>query len=713
MCGIVGIFNHQQAQERLMKAMACLQERGRDAVGMYDGTQIIHTKSVHELQVRFEEKIALGQNNALGHVLHAMVGIIPQPFLYEGRSGVMNCEIYNWKELAERYHVSAKNDAELLFSLILSQGIGVLSEVDGPFAFAVWDKGKVSIGRDLIGEKPVWYTVEDGFAFASERKALLTAGYFQVQELNPRHILTYTLESNTTMTTMRPFFSRLPEHTESKNVLEKKLTGFLINAIAKRVPDEKVALLFSGGVDSLFIARILQQLEVPFMCYTVAVGETAPDLLWARKIAKHYGFPLQEVLITSSDIPQLLKTVVPLIEDSNAVKVGVGLAMYAGCAAARKDQYRVIFSGVGAEELFTGYLRHAKTLAVSQDNGMVNEDCLSGLLKLYERDLYRDDVIAMHNNLELRLPFLDKDLVDYAIKIPAQYKLQGSRAKIILRDLAPTFGILQDHAERKKMAIQYGSRFDKALIAAAKKNKQRTRSSYLRTFFPETNMRLGCLYSSGKDSHLALHFMRTFNYDISCLITLKSENPDSYMFHTPAIDLVHLQAQAMNIPLLVQSTRGVKEEELHDLEYALIAAKEKYHIQGIVSGALFSNYQRSRIEALCDKLGLKIFCPLWHMDQETVLRELMRLEFVFVMSSVAAEGLDQSWLNKPIGSHEIDALVALHKKNGFHVAGEGGEYESLVLYGPDYKKKIKILRSHIDKTGKHAARLIIDEAVLE
>lgn len=133
-------------------------------------------------------------------------------------------------------------------------------------------------------------------------------------------------------------------------------------------------------------------------------------------------------------------------------------------------------------------------------------------------------------------------------------------------------------------------------------------------------MKLGVLFSSGKDSNYALHIMQERGYSIECLITIKSRNPDSYMFHTPNIDLARLQAEAMGLPLLETFTEGEKELELEDLKNAIIQAQKEFGIEGIVTGALYSSYQKDRIEDICNELGLESFSPLWHMDQEQEMR---------------------------------------------------------------------------------------------
>ncbi|MDP2908341.1 MAG: diphthine--ammonia ligase [Nanoarchaeota archaeon] len=225
-------------------------------------------------------------------------------------------------------------------------------------------------------------------------------------------------------------------------------------------------------------------------------------------------------------------------------------------------------------------------------------------------------------------------------------------------------------------------------------------------------MRLGALFSSGKDSSYALYLMQKQGYEIKCLITIKSKNPDSFMFHTPNIEMTKLQAEAMELPLLEQTTEGKKEAEVRDLEKALEKAKEKYKIGGVVTGALFSDYQRTRIEKVCDKINLKVFSPLWHKDQEKEVRDLVKEGFKVVLSSVAAEGLDRNWLGKELDNGMIDRLVKLNKKSGLNVAGEGGEYESLVLDAPMFKKKIEITDADIIEEDKNIARLIIKKAEL-
>lgn len=225
-------------------------------------------------------------------------------------------------------------------------------------------------------------------------------------------------------------------------------------------------------------------------------------------------------------------------------------------------------------------------------------------------------------------------------------------------------------------------------------------------------MKLGVLFSSGKDSSYALYLMQKQGHEIRCLITLVSKNPESYMFHTANISMAKMQSDAMGIPIIEKETMGEKEKELEDLKKALEEAKERYAIEGVVTGALFSEYQKSRIEKVCENLGLKVFSPLWHKNPEEELKELVGEGFDVVITVVAAEGLDKSWLGKKIDDQMIKDLKVLNKKYGINIIFEGGEAESLVLDAPMFKKKIKIIDSEIIEEDKNAAKLVIKRAEL-
>ncbi|MBI2129735.1 diphthine--ammonia ligase [Candidatus Woesearchaeota archaeon] len=689
MCGIIGVFGRKNAEDLVSKGMLVLKNRGKDAKGIY-----------------------VKDNGCVGHLLHSIVGFVKQPLIGKGIFG-SNCEIYNWKELNKKYSLNAKNDSDLIFKLLEKRGIenikDILEELDGVYAFFYWAGNNVFLARDIIGEKPVWFSNTGGFAFASEKKALERLGYLDIVELNPRQILKYNIKENSIQPINSDFFRIEPEIKDKIETIKNNVKSLLIDAVEKRIPETKFGLLFSGGLDSAVIACILKKLGKEFNCYTSVLEDNEMkqphDLIAAKYAADALGLKLNVVKIKLDDVEKYLKKIVPLIEDSNVVKVGVALTFFEACRQAGKDGCRVVFSGLGSEEIFAGYKRH-------KDSANINKECLSGILKLYERDLYRDDVITMSNNLELRLPFLDKKVVSYCLKIPGEYKIKNNQEKYVLRLAAKDLGLKREIYERKKKAAQYGSNFHKAIEKLARRNKFGLKSDYLRQFYPGHNLKLGALVSSGKDSIYAMYVMLKQNYKIGCIITIKSKNPDSFMFHTPSVDLVRLQAESMGIPLVEFGTKGEKEEELKDLKNALDIAKKEHKIEGVVTGALYSAYQRDRIEKICDDLGLKIFSPLWHISQETELREILNAGFKFILASVAADGLDKSFLGRIVDDEFVDKLKKISEKNKMNIAGEGGEYESFVVDGPIFNKKIEIIDSEIKEESRNTAKLIIKKAEL-
>ncbi|UCH90373.1 MAG: diphthine--ammonia ligase [Thermoplasmata archaeon] len=206
-------------------------------------------------------------------------------------------------------------------------------------------------------------------------------------------------------------------------------------------------------------------------------------------------------------------------------------------------------------------------------------------------------------------------------------------------------------------------------------------------------MRLGALFSGGKDSLLSLHRARSDGHEVAVLISIVSSNPESYMFHVPNIVLTEMQAKAMELPIIIQKTEGVKEEELEDLKTALKAAMDQYQIEGIVSGAIYSNYQRSRIDKLAGELGLQSLSPLWKARPRDMLTEMIGEGFEVIISAVAAGGLGPEWLGRKFDLETIDELCELHNTCYVCTGGEGGEFETLVLDAPFFKKKLVVKKS--------------------
>ena len=217
-------------------------------------------------------------------------------------------------------------------------------------------------------------------------------------------------------------------------------------------------------------------------------------------------------------------------------------------------------------------------------------------------------------------------------------------------------------------------------------------------------MKAAILFSGGKDSTYSAYLAKKAGYELTCLISIFSKNKASYMFHTPSIIQVKSQAEVMGIPQLIDKTAGEKELELKDLEKAIKKAKDKYNFDTLVTGALHSEYQASRIQAICDKLNLKCFNPLWHKDEISYLKELINAKFKIMIVGVFAFPLDKSWLGRLVDNKFIDEVSQLKAKYKIHAAGEGGEFETFVLDCPLFKRELVVKKFKDIKEGENSWR---------
>jgi ABC transporter with metal-binding/Fe-S-binding domain ATP-binding protein len=212
-------------------------------------------------------------------------------------------------------------------------------------------------------------------------------------------------------------------------------------------------------------------------------------------------------------------------------------------------------------------------------------------------------------------------------------------------------------------------------------------------------MKCGVLFSGGKDSTYAAYLAKKEGYTISCLISVISKNPESYMFHTPSILEVKKQADSMDIPIIIINTQGEKELELIDLERVIKKAKNEFGINAVITGAVESAYQASRIQKICDNLELDCFNPLWQKNQIELLNELLENNFKIIIIGVFAYLLNETWLGKIIDKEFITNVKNLQKKYDINPAGEGGEFETFVLNCPLFKKELNIKNNKI--SGKN------------
>lgn len=196
-------------------------------------------------------------------------------------------------------------------------------------------------------------------------------------------------------------------------------------------------------------------------------------------------------------------------------------------------------------------------------------------------------------------------------------------------------------------------------------------------------MTWAALTSGGKDSVLAIQRAIDAGIEVSALVTVRPENPHSYMFHSANLDAVRVMAEVAGMEYHEIPSAGKKEEEIFEMEEGL----EALGLDGIITGAVASTYQRARLEAIAGRLGVQLYAPLWHMDYAALLREVAaHLDAIIVVC--AAEGLTEEYLGAHIDDATVEQLLALEQRYRINPAGEGGEYESLTLDAPFFSRPI-------------------------
>ena len=255
--------------------------------------------------------------------------------------------------------------------------------------------------------------------------------------------------------------SFIQNETECVELVKTKL----VQAVKKRMPSHRFGVFLSGGVDSSLLAMIAKTLNGDFVCYSVGFG-AAKDVIYARKAAQQLGLQWKLKILTIEEIEQYITRAVEVMKTVqlvDSVSVGVCAVVMAAVDLAGSDGITTFVGGLGAEEIFGGYQRHVKS-------SNVDEECWRGLKAMWNRDLVRDAALANALGITVLTPFLDKELITAAMRIPGQFKIANGERKVILRKAAEGLGLSKEIAWRKKSAAMYGSNFDKALETLAKRH---------------------------------------------------------------------------------------------------------------------------------------------------------------------------------------------------------------------------------------------------
>ena len=468
MCSIVGLQGNFKGND-IIKMLKTSKSRGPDSSGVW--LDKIHTDiDISEFEDDNDYEMAFGHNLLSIYDLNDRVSK-PQPIANDNLVLVFNGEIYNFytmRNFLNKVGVEGEitTDSEILLNLIdfyakkldlLKAVQSAIRLIDGDYAFAVWDGENLAISRDPLGVKPLFYGKNDNVnGFASTKQALMEVGITDIDTLKPEHIL-YNGED---IAPAQPIYEKVFDGDVAK--IEKMLRL----SVLKRVESlNEVGVIFSGGIDSSYLALLLKEIanNVSLKIKLYAVGvEGSKDVEAAIYASKFLNLDLEICEVTEDLIREALPQVVNAIGDDNLMKVGVGLTTYFATQMVARDGIKVAISGQGADELFGGYKRYLQSFV----DGTLNYDLRVDMSNMYHVNLERDDACSMLNSVELRLPFLDKKLVELVLNIPDNKKIvsmHDDMRKSILRKIAFEDGLDYEIAYRPKKAAQYGTGIDKIL----------------------------------------------------------------------------------------------------------------------------------------------------------------------------------------------------------------------------------------------------------
>ena len=430
MCGIVAIFNiKQQSQELRQKALRMSQKirhRGPDWSGIYCGGSAILA----------HERLSIVDPESGG-----------QPLYSPDKKQVLavNGEIYNHQEIrrlyAGQYNFQTGSDCEVILALYREKGINFLEDLSGIFAFALYDEEKDAflIARDPIGVIPLYigYDSDDTVYVASELKAL--EGFCeQYEPFLPGHYAYGSSKFKDSKFKMKRYYQRdWMEYDAVKNNMASvdAIHDGLVAAVKRQLmSDVPYGVLLSGGLDSSVISAIAEKFSEHRIednsqtraywprLHSFAVGlKGAPDLAKAKMVADHIGTVHHEINYTIQEGLDAIRDVIYYIETYDVTTVRASTPMYLLARVIKSMGIKMVLSGEGADEIFGGYLYFHKAPSAKD----FHEETVRKLSKLYLYDCLRANKSLSAWGVEGRVPFLDKEFLDIAMRTNPEAKMCG------------------------------------------------------------------------------------------------------------------------------------------------------------------------------------------------------------------------------------------------------------------------------------------------
>lgn len=434
MCGIVGVFDlkksHTELKPLVLKMSGKLRHRGPDWSGIF----------CCEKAILAHERLSIVDPESGGQPLKSSDGNLILS---------VNGEIYNHQEIRKKfegkYNFMTGSDCEVILALYREKGPVFLEELNGIFAFALYDREKdcYLIARDHIGIVPLYIGWDEfgNFFVASELKAL-EGVCRKIEEFLPGHYL-YSRDGEMTRWYKRDWmeYDSVKENTTSAGQLRSSLEDAVHRQLMSDVP---YGVLLSGGLDSSVISAVARKYAPKRIesddkvdawwprLHSFAIGlEGSPDLAASRKVAEHIGTVHHEIHFTLEEGLNALKDVIYHIETYDVTSVRASTPMYLLARVIKSTGVKMVLTGEGADEIFGGYLYFHK----APDAEAFHNETVRKLGRLHMYDCLRANKSLAAWGVEGRVPFLDKEFLDTAMRLNPADKMasNGRIEKWILR----------------------------------------------------------------------------------------------------------------------------------------------------------------------------------------------------------------------------------------------------------------------------------------
>jgi len=456
-----------------------LKHRGNDGHGV--ATPDLATSAKTFEQLDFSN---LSSSVALGHNLSCILPRDqPQPVQGDGFTVAFEGRLFPSPSPPDLPEVN--EILEMLRSNPMRNAGRIIEELEGSYVFALAESNKIVAGRDVFGATPLYYGEDDAVcAVASEGKALWKIGLEDVRSFPPGQLA--VMDNHGFSFHPVKVLRMPPKKTVDMEIAARALQLLLLESTRKQVSDlEAVAVAFSGGVDSSVVAVLAEDVGLDVQLVSVGL-EGQCEVLFAEEAAEALGLPLHIQTYTVSELEETLAEVLWLIEEPNPVNACIAVPFYWLAETASKLGYPVLLAGQGADELFGGYQRYLTEYSGSGAEA-VEQKMFRDVENGYRANFQRDNQVCSYHGVELRLPFVDRDVVDFALRLSLRLKINSVEDKLrkrVLRRVARNLAIPSFMADKQKKAVQYTTGVTKALQRLAKAENLTLRN-YVKKVFSE------------------------------------------------------------------------------------------------------------------------------------------------------------------------------------------------------------------------------------